>query len=103
MKIFKGSVYLNDLKSVASHFINVETDTSGRMQFYFTRIIHNLDDHEEFPIPEMHPATFKEQLRSLNKAFAITRINVDQISQFIEIMLREAYPEAEDIKIEELD
>ena len=103
MRIFKGRVYLNNKQSVASHFVNVEKDTAGRIEFYFTRIIHNLDDHEKFPIPEMQSATFAEQLRSLNKAHAVTRIKEDQIVKFIEILLNEAYPDAEDIIIEELD
>jgi hypothetical protein len=103
MKIYKGRVYIDGRKSVASHFIDVEKDSSGRTEFYFKRIVHNLDDNEKFPIPEMNPATFQEQLRSLNRAYAITHISEDKEPQFIENMLKEAYPDAEDIKIEELD
>ena len=55
-----------------------------------------------FPIHEMNPATFQEQLRSLNRAYAITHISDDKIPRFIENMLKESYPDAEDIQIEEL-
>ncbi|MBW2641692.1 MAG: hypothetical protein JRE10_16470 [Deltaproteobacteria bacterium] len=102
MKIYKARVYINERKSVASHFVDVEKDPRGRTEFHFKRVVHNLDDSEKFPIPDVNPATFKEQLRSLNRAYAITRISDDKETQFIENMLKEAYPDAEDIVIEEL-
>ena len=55
------------------------------------------------PITEMNPATFQEQLRSLNRAYAITYLKGDKESQFIEMMLKKAYPDAEKIEIEELE
>jgi len=81
----------------------VEKDSSGRTEFYFKRIVHNLDDYEKFPVPEMIPATFQQQLRSLNRAYAITFISEDKETEFIKNMLKEAYPDAEDFIIEELD
>ena len=103
MKIYRGRVRLKNHTGVASHFVDVEEEATGRRKFHFKRIVHNLDDHEKFPIPEMRAATFTEQLRSMNRAYAVTSVKKDQIEKFIEIMLKEAYPEAEKIEIEELD
>lgn len=102
MKIYKARVFIDGRKSIASHFIDVEVDSQERTEFHFVRVVHNLDDYHKFPIPEMNPATFQEQLRSLNRAYAISYINEDVEQQFIENMLKEAYPDAEDIEIEEL-
>jgi hypothetical protein len=81
----------------------VEKDNQGRTEFFFKRLIHNLDDSKKFPIPEMYPATFQQQLRSLNRAYTITHVNENKEQEFIENTLKEAYPDAEDIQIEELD
>ena len=102
MKIFRAQVTIDGTRGIALHFIEVEKDELDRTKFHFRRIIHNLDDLKKFPIPEMAPATFQEQLRSLNRAFAITVIVEKDIPQFIENILKEAYPERNTITIEEL-
>jgi hypothetical protein len=102
MRIYRGEVTLKDQRGKASHFIDVEEGAMGNTEFHFERIVYNLDDDKKFRIPEMRSATFKEQLRSLNKASAITRVQNSQFEKFIESMLKEAYPEAGDIEIEEL-
>ena len=50
MKIYKGIAYINGRKSVASHSIDVENNNSGQTEFYFKRIVHNLDDSKDYPI-----------------------------------------------------
>jgi hypothetical protein len=103
MKIYKGRVYLDGKKHIASHYIDVDTDSVGRTEFHFKRIVHNFDDSKKFAVPEMAAATFQEQLRSLNRAYAITHISEAKETQFIKNMLKEAYPDAEDIQIYELE
>ena len=102
MKIYRGIVRLNKRRNTASHFISVEKDSLGRSIFHFSRIVHNLNDHEEFPIHEMNPAFFKEQLRSMDRAYSVSIINDEETIEFIDKMLKIAYPDSEEIIIEEI-
>jgi len=103
MKIYSGRVRLRsdgDGK-FASHFIEVDDEATGRVRFRFKRPIHNF--LKTPPIPRMQPATFRQQLLSMNRAYAVTCAEEKDYPAFIEVMLKDAYGDEADIVIKELD
>lgn len=101
--VFKARVYMNGRKFVASHFIDIEDEATGRVKIHFRRLIHNLPDEAgEFPIPRMKAASFKEQLRSMNRAYAVTSLSEGEERDFVTIMMKEAYGDDIEIVFEDL-
>ncbi len=101
MKVYIGRV--KGPEGGASHIIEVDDEATGRVKFHFLRFTYSLKtEAKDFPFPHMKAATFKEQLRALNRAYTVTHVLEEQYKDFIEIMLRDAYGDHVTIKVKDV-
>ncbi len=102
MKAFKAIVKKN-LNNAAIHYVTVDDEALGRVKFHFSRIGFNIKSDDNYPIDRMLPATFKQQLRSFNRAYAVTICDEDEYIEFIEAMMKKAYGNDWGIRVEVMD
>lgn len=89
--------------ALATHLVEVEKEAEGRVAFHFKRIIANTREDTTSPIPQMEPASFAQQLRSMHRAYAVTCVPEEQYQDFIEMMLKETYDTHASLEIEEIE
>ena len=102
MKAFIARVRFPQKGDIASHIVDVEDEARGRIRFHFKRICHSVSADISAPIPHMQPASFAQQLRSMNRAYSVTTATEDEFPAFIELMLKDAYGDDSTVEIEEI-
>lgn len=102
MKVFKAIVK-KDVHNVAIHYVTVDDEASDRVKFHFSRIGFNIKGDGKRPVKKMVPATFKQQIRTYNRAYAVTDCNEEDYVEFIKIMMKEAYEDGWEIRVEAMD